>query len=153
MIDKTSESALQALVFIAQHPSSEPLSAADLAARLDLSPTYLAKVTRMLVKADILISHRGSRGGVTLARSPSEITLLEVVETCQGITSKSYCRDVDQPELGCGYHRAMLELRESVRGTLGRWTLTDLLQPRTDGIGAGDHPPCIMTNALAVAAR
>jgi len=150
MIDKTSELALQALVYLARHPSSEPLSAAVLAERLNLSPTYLAKVTRMLAKADILLSHRGARGGVSLARRAEEITLLQVVESCQGITLKNYCRDVDEPELGCGYHRAMLELREGIRGTLGRWTLADLLQPPADASGSGVHPPCSMANAFEV---
>ncbi len=148
MIDKTSNSALQTLVFLALNPSHEPLSVADLANRLDLSATYLAKVTRMLVKTDVLRSHRGAKGGVSLARPAKEITLLEVVESCQGITMKNYCRDVDQPELGCSYHRAMLELREGVRGTLGRWTLADLLQPPAEPANRGVDPQCSMARVF-----
>ena len=94
--------------------------------RLGLSPSYLAKVARFLVKAGILRAHRGAYGGVSLGRPPEEITLLSVVEACQGVVLGCYCQESDDLELTCAYHCAMSEVYDASVRILSRWTLADL---------------------------
>lgn len=146
MLNKTSESAVQALLLIALDTTGAPQAPAKMAQRLGLSPTYLAKITQMLVKADILSSHKGAKGGVTLARTQSEINLLEVVEACQGLTLRNYCREVEGDQVTCAYHRAMKELREGIRGTLSRWTLADLLAQPSSSPTSDPSRMCVMAN-------
>ncbi|MHC4220999.1 MAG: RrF2 family transcriptional regulator [Planctomycetota bacterium] len=45
---------------------------------------YLLKILQQLVRANVLNSKRGPRGGFSLARSPREITMLEIVEAVDG---------------------------------------------------------------------
>lgn len=102
------------------------------------SPTYLAKVTRHLVKSGILEAEKGVKGGVRLARQPAQITLLDIVESCQGTIVGDYCRS-SRPDPGvCNFHRAAVELHQAITAVLGSWTLAQLLEqpcavPPTEG--------------------
>jgi Rrf2 family protein len=52
----------------------------QLARRLGVSATYMAKVLTQLARAGLIRSVRGPRGGFCLARPPDAITLLDVAE-------------------------------------------------------------------------
>ena len=49
-----------------------------------IPPSFLAKIISQLSIAGLLHTSRGARGGVTLAREPKDITLLEVIEAIDG---------------------------------------------------------------------
>lgn len=126
MLTKTSQSAVKALVFMVLEGSAEPVSPRQMADSIGESPSYMAKITQMLVKAGILRAYRGVSGGVTLLRDPKLVTLLDIVEACQGKILGNYCRDSDGMEEVCGYHQAMLELHQETTSVLSRWTLAEL---------------------------
>ncbi len=128
MFIKTSISAIRALGYLGLHSTGCPISPRRMAEELGESPTYLAKVVRHLVRAGILRSHRGASGGVTLNRPPEEISLLSIVEACQGAILASFCQDADELEKTCAFHRAGAEVHQAMVGILSRWTLADLLQ-------------------------
>ncbi|HOF38967.1 MAG TPA: Rrf2 family transcriptional regulator [Candidatus Hydrogenedentes bacterium] len=128
MLTQTSETALRVLVFLLLREARAPVPPARIAQHINASPSYTAKVTTALVKADILRAHRGMKGGVTLSRPPEAITLLDVVEACQGKILGDFCQDFDRMELVCAFHRAMAELHEAIITILKRWTLADLAQ-------------------------
>jgi Rrf2 family protein len=56
----------------------------DIAERYNIPVEYLLKILQQLVKANVLRSKRGPRGGFTLAKSPKKITILEVFEAVEG---------------------------------------------------------------------
>ena len=128
MLTQTSELAIRTLIFLALEGQGEPLSPRRIALSMECSPSYLAKTVGLLVRAGVLRSIRGSAGGVLLARTPQEISLLDVVEACQGLITAQYCDGYGEAEQVCSYHRAMLELHEATVGTLSKWTLQDLLR-------------------------
>lgn len=144
MLGKTSISAIRTLLLLAQRDNSHCWSPRRLAEELGESPTYLAKVVRHLVKRGILEAERGVKGGVRMSTDPARVTLLAVVEACQGNIVGDYCKS-SRPEPGvCSFHRAATELHEAITGVLGRWTLADLLAKpsATDEIPRG--VPCLM---------
>jgi Rrf2 family protein len=130
MLNQTSEIAIKALIFIGLMNGEQPLSPRTIARAIDCSPTYLAKTLRLLVRPGILRSQRGARGGVGLGRAPDEISLLHIVEACQGLIVSDYCQPVASANLPktCAFHRAMQEIHEMTVNTLSRWTLAHLLQ-------------------------
>lgn len=128
MLTKTSETAVKALVYLALLKTDEPLSPRQIAEAIGTSPTYLAKTTALLVKAGILRSFRGALGGVTLATDPAQITLLQIVEVCQGRILASYCQPFDKLHLVCGYHQAMHEIHAATTSVLSTWTIADLVK-------------------------
>ncbi len=88
----------------------------------------MAKVTRHLVKAGLLRADRGVKGGVWLNRPAESITLLAIVEACQGSLVGDYCQPGCDLNLVCSYHKAAAELHDAISGVLSRWTLAQLLR-------------------------
>ena len=128
MLTKTTISGLKALVFLGLHPDHQPASPRVIAQAFNESPTYLAKVLRQLVKAGILKAQRGVAGGVSLNRSPEQISLLSVVEACQGVILGDFCRETDDLSRTCAFHQAAAELHRAIVGVLARWTLADMIK-------------------------
>ncbi len=129
MLTQTSETAIRALIYMALHREREPMTPRHIAEKIDASPTYLVKTLRQLVKAGILRSRHGAHGGVELGREPSQVTLLDIVEVCQGLIVGNYCSELDSPERlkdACGFHQAMQEVHDAMIGPLRRWTLAGL---------------------------
>ena len=60
------------------------MRAASIAKQFSLPAAYAAKVMTQLVRANILHSDRGPRGGFRLTRSPDAISVLEIVEAVDG---------------------------------------------------------------------
>jgi Rrf2 family protein len=87
----------------------------------------MAKALRHLVKAGVLRAERGVLGGVKLGQRPQDITLLAVVEACQGAIVGDFCESKRPSSTFCGFHRAALELHNALKGVLSKWTLADLV--------------------------
>src|ERR1700709_2320996 len=56
----------------------------ELAERRGIPEQFLEQLFSTLRRAGLLASHRGMKGGYTLARAADEITVLEVVQTLDG---------------------------------------------------------------------
>lgn len=130
MLTKTTISAVRTLIYLGRQASAAPAPPRVIAEQLGESPTYLAKVTQMLARAGILRTQRGVAGGVILNRRPDEITLLAIVEACQGAILGGFCDASDPADLphACAFHQAGLELHGAIVGVLSRWTLARLLE-------------------------
>ena len=128
MINKTTLLAIRTLIHMGQQSANAVRSPRQMAEALNESPTYLAKVTRLLAKAGILRAEKGVRGGVYLGRVPGDITLLQIVEACQGAIVAAHCRpDCDKRGI-CSYHLAAEQLRTAIVGVLSEWTLSGLME-------------------------
>jgi Rrf2 family transcriptional regulator, nitric oxide-sensitive transcriptional repressor len=129
MLTGTTELAIRALILLGLSAEGKPIPPRRLAETLSCSPTYLGKTLGHLVRSGILRSVRGAHGGVVLAREPKSITLLEIVEDCQGAVLGDYCHGIraDEVAMSCRFHRVMAELHGQVLRTLSGCTLADLL--------------------------
>ena len=142
MLTKTSLSALRTLTFLGLNPQEQPCSPRVMAERLGESPTYLAKVARHLVRAGILKAHRGVAGGVSLNRSPVDVSLLMVVEACQGAVLGDFCSDTAELSQTCALHQAGAELHDAIVSVLSRWTLADFLNRPSPSPEIAGHVHC-----------
>jgi Rrf2 family protein len=90
MFSRTVEYALRAVVQLASiSPASSTTS--DLAQVTQVPPAYLAKVLQSLVKTGIVVSQRGIGGGVSLARKPEALTILDIVDAVDPIQRIKSC--------------------------------------------------------------
>jgi Rrf2 family transcriptional regulator, nitric oxide-sensitive transcriptional repressor len=126
VINKTSVLALRALLVIAREKPGSVIPPRTIAANLNESPAYMAKVLRLLVKAGILRAERGTKGGVFLNRPTSEISMLAIVQACQGAIVGGYCQEIPDLRSTCSFHRAAVELEQAVAQVLSRWNLAHL---------------------------
>lgn len=128
MLSETTLTAIRAVLYIALDKRSNPISPAEIATHLGASAAYLSKINTSLVKGGVLRSHRGTRGGVTLASPPEEITLLAIVEACQGKVLGDYCTEHDDMEQVCAFHQAMQEVQHQLVSTLSAWNMRHLME-------------------------
>jgi Rrf2 family protein len=86
MISITSKSpyALSALIELHRQGGSGPVPIAELARRRGIPVQFLEQLFANLRRAGILRSQRGVKGGYSLARPASEVTVLELVELLDG---------------------------------------------------------------------
>ena len=70
--------------YMAKHQKEAMIRSHKIAQEYNIYAPYLLKVMNQLVEANVLLSKRGPRGGYTLARSPRDITMLEIIEAADG---------------------------------------------------------------------
>ncbi len=83
-ISTTAHYGLIAAGYIAEQADEGLVLASRISEEYDIPLEYLFKILQQMVKADILRSKRGRKGGFTLARPAKEITLLEIIEAAGG---------------------------------------------------------------------
>ena len=128
MLTQTSELAVNVLLFLGLRGRDEGLvGPREIAEAIGTSPTYTSKVCGQLAKMNILRAQRGPSGGVFLSRKPENLTLLEVVEACQGKILADYCEEVTDKRGVCAYHLTMVDLHNAITGVLSKCTLADLM--------------------------
>ncbi len=123
--------ALSRLALEAEKSRSEPkpVSIQALAREQGIPPSFLSKIMAQCVKAGLLRSRRGPEGGVTLDRPADEITLLAIIEACEGRYWRESCvfyssRRCDGPE--CEVYCPLREKEEALREGLGGVTLAEM---------------------------
>jgi len=134
MFSKAVEYALRAVVHLAyEDPNARTTEQIAEATRVD-SVTYLSKVLQGLRAHGIVRSQRGVGGGVTLARRPADLTILDVVNAVDPI------RRIKKCPLGlkthgmrlCPLHRRMDAALAAVEEAFAATTLAEVLSEPTD---------------------
>jgi Rrf2 family protein len=90
-ITRQADYAVRAVLHLAQMKNGERAATSSVAKEQRIPPSFLAKIISQLSIAGLLHTSRGARGGVTLAREPKDITLLEVVEAIDGPIQLNEC--------------------------------------------------------------
>ncbi|HYG73717.1 MAG TPA: Rrf2 family transcriptional regulator [Planctomycetota bacterium] len=88
---QSTELAIDSMFYMAAHPESTDFSVEQVAQAQHVSVSYLAKIFQQLVKAGLLRSHRGSKGGYSLGRAPKQITLRDVAIVFEGSSPLYEC--------------------------------------------------------------
>jgi Rrf2 family protein len=127
MLTQTSVTGVRLLIHLGRVFPGKLASLKQVADELGESPTYLVKIARHMAKAGILRTHRGTTGGVVLNRAPESISLLDVVEACQGIIHGTFCQETAHLSRTCALHQAGAELHQAIINSLSKWTLVDLM--------------------------
>jgi len=83
-ITRQADYAIRAVRHLSNLPLNERAATSKVAREQSIPPSFLAKIISQLSIAGLLHTSRGARGGVSLARDPKEISLLDVVEAIDG---------------------------------------------------------------------
>jgi len=121
------------LLDLALHGGDGPIQLKDIAQREQISLLYLEHLVGPLKAAGLVRSTRGPRGGVRLAKSPSEIKLSEVIGLLEGSIAPVDCVNSPKacPRSGfCITRDVWGELKEAMDGVLESVTLQDLIARR-----------------------
>jgi Rrf2 family protein len=121
-LNKSSRLGLYAAVLMAGRRDAL-VSAATVAEEFSVSEDHVAKVLQQLVRARIAVGVRGVGGGYRLAVDPRELTMLAVVEACEG-PLRPDCYGCDDAGKGCR-HPASCAIR-GVLEEIGHYALITL---------------------------
>ena len=83
-ISRSTGYALLAVGYIAKNVDKKIILSQTISKEYDIPLEYLLKILQQLVRANVLRSKRGPRGGFSLAKNATKINLLQVVEAVDG---------------------------------------------------------------------
>ncbi|MBD2099886.1 Rrf2 family transcriptional regulator [Leptolyngbya sp. FACHB-261] len=120
---------LLALVAIAsRYDRGEPLSLSQIAVQQQIPSRYLESLLTLLCTQGLIQSQRGAKGGYWLAREPWRITLLDVLNSLEGVESR------DQLAASTLESAVVSEIcqeaQHAARKVLQRYTLKELCEQR-----------------------
>ena len=144
MFSNTVEYALRAIVHLA-HEAPAARTTAQIAEATRVPKDYLSKILQGLAKEGIVQTQRGVGGGISLAKPPDQLTILDVVNAVDPIVRYKTC-PLNLPNHGanlCPLHRRMDAAMATVEEAFRKSTLAEVLTdpsstsvPLCDGTGS-----------------
>lgn len=109
------------------------IDAKNISERTGVSLRFALKILRKLVSAGLVKSYKGMQGGYELAKAPSEITMLDVIETVEGSYYINRCHEEEfvctRGAKGCCcYQNVFNEITDIVSKKLAEYNFEDLLK-------------------------
>ncbi|KOP82682.1 Rrf2 family transcriptional regulator [Cytobacillus solani] len=120
--------ALHTMVYLTLQPKGKTIGVEQLAKIQNLSPTYLSKILTKLVKAGLIESIPGVKGGYSIVRQSNEITFLDVIHAIEGKTSLFNC-SFDHEDLqngDCLIENVMIEAEKKMKEELNSRLILDI---------------------------
>src|SRR5579872_5909774 len=147
MFSQTVEYALRAVVYLAfEAPAARTTNEIALATRLPKD--YLSKILQGLAKKGIVQTQRGVGGGISLLKTPEELTILEVVNAVEPIKRIKVCPLglVSHGVRLCPLHKKMDTALASVEEAFRSTTLADVLAEPSESVPLceGPLPPQVL---------
>ena len=129
-LSKKADYALMAVKHLAERPSSPSTSAREIAEQYDIPLELMAKVLQRLVRAGLLVSTQGTRGGYTLSRPSSAISVADVIQAIDGPFTVTVCSSENSggcEQYGkCSIRDTLWQIRERIAATLGMVTMAEM---------------------------
>jgi FeS assembly SUF system regulator len=133
-LSKKADYALIAMKHLAQK-GDRSTSAREIAEQYGIPIELMAKVLQRLVRTRLLLSTQGTRGGYTLGRGASTISVADVIQAIDGpltvtacSTEKNTCEQFNR----CSIRDPLWQIRERIVAALGTVSLAEM---------AADHEP------------
>ncbi len=131
ILKRSSDYALRALLGLAGVSDGQVVSARELAKSHKLAEPILRKLLQRLVKAGVVKSLQGVKGGFRLARRPEDISVLEVAEAVQGKLAVNRCflgEDLCVNQGACPLSAKLAGVQDHLVEFFKGITLADLLE-------------------------
>jgi FeS assembly SUF system regulator len=132
-LGKLTDYGLVLMTYIARSHNRSLHTARDLSVESRLPLPTVSKLLKELLEGGLLVSHRGVKGGYSLAKAPREISVAEIVAVLEGPIALTECStDISglcDLEPCCPIKDNQRIISQAVRGALEKVMLSDLSQP------------------------
>jgi Rrf2 family cysteine metabolism transcriptional repressor len=138
------EYGVRAMVALAAHYGSGPMSIATIARESSVPYAYLEQLIAPLRKAGLVESKRGAQGGYLLTRAPENVRIGDVYRVMEGPVAPMDCVSEDISEQtcplidGCQTRPVWLKVRDSIVDAIDSMTLADLINDKVRPVHAGE---------------
>ena len=128
-LSKKADYALMAVKHLAEKPGAPSTSAREIAEQYGIPLELMAKVLQRLVRAGLLVSTQGTRGGYILSRPSTAVSVADVIEAIDGPVTVTACstekHDCEQYSK-CSIRDPLWQIRERIAATLGTVTIAEM---------------------------
>ncbi len=117
---------------LAARGDPEPRNARQVATAARLPLPVVRKILKVLTREGLLASHRGSKGGYSLARSPEQISAAEMIAALDGPIGLTECAThsgLCEQEASCHVREPWQRINAVVHNALSSVTLAELAGP------------------------
>ena len=129
LVTRKTDYAVRCVLYLAQ-ANEQITNVTEVSRMMHIPKTFLAKIFQKLVRAGLVESIRGMNGGFRLAKKPSDISLLDIMDAIQGPLCVNVCA-VDSRKCTrsstCSVHPVWVELRKDVNKRLQEQTIAKLI--------------------------
>jgi Rrf2 family protein len=133
MLSKKTQYALQALSYMVEKHTDEPILIAEIARQKNIPIKFLENILLELRKAGFLESKKGKHGGYFFAQAPEKIKLSSIFRIIEGpiallpcVSLNFYEKCADCNEKKCGINKVMAAVRDNTLAILDNKTVADL---------------------------
>jgi Rrf2 family protein len=133
MLSKKTQYALQALSYMMEKQTNDPILIAEIAKQKNMPIKFLENILLELRKAGYLESKKGKNGGYFFAQAPEKIKLSSIIRTIGGpiallpcVSLNFYEKCADCNEKKCGINKVMAAVRDNTLAILDNKTVADL---------------------------
>jgi Rrf2 family protein len=133
MLSKKTQYALQALSYMVEKHSKDPILIAEIASQKNIPIKFLENILLELRKAGFLESKKGKHGGYFFAQAPEKIKLSSIFRIIEGpiallpcVSLNFYEKCADCNEKKCGINKVMAAVRDNTLAILDNKTVADL---------------------------
>ena len=134
IVKQNTDYALRAMIYLAGEYGQNAVSVRVLSETGDISYQFACKIFQQLQGAKLVKSTMGPKGGYSLAKAPSQISLLEVLSAMQGMPCVNSCilgTKGCQRKPKCAASMKMQELQNYMEKFLAGVTLDEFLESRS----------------------
>jgi len=146
-LSKKADYALLAVRHLAAHGERMAVSARELAEMYAIPPELLAKVLQTLVRAKVLESHQGIRGGYALARPARVMSVAEVIQAVDGPLTVTACSEEDHScdqYAKCNIRDPLWRIKDRIVSALAATSVADLAVDLVTPPPAGGGMPIVV---------
>ncbi len=134
-LSRLSDYGIVLMAHLASFEDEGPHNAREVAADARLPLPVVSKLLKALAREGLLESHRGAKGGYTLARRPETISAAEMITALEGPIGLTECTvhpGTCTQEPSCHVREPWQRINSAVCDALAEVTLADLAQPQRD---------------------
>ncbi len=120
--------AVTAMLDLALHGKTGPISLADISTRQDISLSYLEQLFAKLRRGELVKSVRGPGGGYCLSRDGVDINVADIIDAVNESTDATHCggKGICQNGEMCLTHHLWNDLSQQIHGFLSSISLAQL---------------------------
>ena len=130
-INRQTDYAVRVVLALSKKPMGTRIPTSEIRSEMLIPPAFLQRIVATLAAEEFIITQTGRDGGISLARSPKDINLLQVVEAFEGPIWLSDCvKHLSSCVFGqtCPVNRRWGRLRDVMRAELESATFDDLVR-------------------------
>lgn len=131
-LNKLTDYGIVLMTYVARHRQPSLHNARELATGTKMHAATVGKIVRELVDHGLLVSHRGAKGGYSLARPAETISVADIIDALEGPIGFTECYSTPgccELEPSCTVRSNSQVISHALRRTLQDIRLTDLIRP------------------------